>query len=395
MSKARHRPLAAAALSLALLPAPALAMEPSPSPPPTSAELQRQGDEQAGTLAEREAAQLRASATAATALEAYQAAQRQAEQAAREAKEQANALARAERATAAAQEQLSQYLGTMYRSGVGDRRLSALTSLGSARSPEALFGRLGLANRIGEQQNDAVDALARAQASEALATQRASATGVAAQAAAERAAVAKKASDAAVVKAALRVEQARTALAATTAAFLGARAREGLVARAESIARQRAGIPAAAVEGAFVRRMGTCEGAPTTGYPNGRIPLAALCALWGTSGHVVRADAAAAFYAMSRSYAEVFGTPICVTDSYRDYDGQVAVRAAKPTLAAVPGTSNHGWGVALDLCDGIQSFGTPQHRWMQDSAMAFGFFHPSWAQAGGSKPEPWHWEFAG
>ena len=110
---------------------------------------------------------------------------------------------------------------------------------------------------------------------------------------------------------------------------------------------------------------------------------------------MLRADAAAAFNALSRKYAETFRAPICVTDSYRDYPSQVAVRAAKPTLAAVPGTSNHGWGVALDLCDGVQVFGSPQHEWLAQHAMAYGWFHPSWAQAGGSKPEPWHWEFAG
>jgi hypothetical protein len=32
---------------------------------------------------------------------------------------------------------------------------------------------------------------------------------------------------------------------------------------------------------------------------------------------------------------------------------------------------------------------------MQDKSLIYGFFHPSWAQQGGSKPEPWHWEFAG
>jgi hypothetical protein len=101
-----------------------------------------------------------------------------------------------------------------------------------------------------------------------------------------------------------------------------------------------------------------------------------LCPLWGTSGQVLRADAAAAFNALSRKYAETFRAPICVTDSYRDYASQVAVRAAKPTLAAVPGTSNHGWGVAVDLCDGVQVFGSPQHEWLRQHAMAYGWFHP-------------------
>ena len=109
----------------------------------------------------------------------------------------------------------------------------------------------------------------------------------------------------------------------------------------------------------------------------------------------LRADAAAAFNDMSRAYAEQHGFPLCVTDSYRNHAEQVAVRAAKPTLAAVPGTSNHGWGVALDLCGGAERYDTPLHRWLVDNAAAYGWFLPAWAQAGGSKPEPWHWEFAG
>jgi len=168
-------------------------------------------------------------------------------------------------------------------------------------------------------------------------------------------------------------------------------------AQAEVIARTRSAVPPidALLGAAVARPEATCKGASTAGFANGQIPVDVLCPLWGTSGQVLRADAAAAFNALSRKYAETFRAPVCVTDSYRDYASQVAVRAAKPTLAAVPGTSNHGWGVAVDLCDGVQVFGSPQHEWLKRHAMAYGWFHPSWAQAGGSKPEPWHWEFAG
>ncbi|MDO5627326.1 MAG: M15 family metallopeptidase [Mobilicoccus sp.] len=130
-------------------------------------------------------------------------------------------------------------------------------------------------------------------------------------------------------------------------------------------------------------------------YPNGRFPDAALCGLESASGHKLQPRAARAFDAMAAAYQEANGRPLCITDSYRSYAAQVDVRARKPTLAAVPGTSNHGLGLAVDLCGGIENFGTPQHRWMQQHAPLFGFFHPAWAQANGSKPEPWHWEFMG
>jgi LAS superfamily LD-carboxypeptidase LdcB len=64
--------------------------------------------------------------------------------------------------------------------------------------------------------------------------------------------------------------------------------------------------------------------------------------------------------------------------------------------AAVPGTSNHGWGLAVDLCGGIQVDYSPEHEWLMDHAAEFSWFHPSWALPGGPGPhEPWHWEFAG
>lgn len=136
-----------------------------------------------------------------------------------------------------------------------------------------------------------------------------------------------------------------------------------------------------------------CPGANLSGYSNGQIPDTLLCPLYGTSGHKLRADAAKGFNDMSMAYAQQFGTPICVTDSYRSYAAQVAVKAAKPGLAATPGRSNHGWARATDLCGGIQSFGTPQHEWMRANAPQFGWCDPTWARAGGSKPEAWHWQY--
>ena len=130
-------------------------------------------------------------------------------------------------------------------------------------------------------------------------------------------------------------------------------------------------------------------------YPNGRMPASALCALETARGHMLRPDAARSFDALSRAYRKSTGSPMCITDSYRTYAAQVDVRARKPHLAAVPGTSNHGLGLAVDLCGGIENFGTPAHRWMRQHAPLFGFFLPAWAQENGSKPEPWHWEFAG
>ena len=130
------------------------------------------------------------------------------------------------------------------------------------------------------------------------------------------------------------------------------------------------------------------------GYPNGLIPPSAMCPL-GVAGHALRCDAAAAYRAMSAAFAAAFGSPICITDSYRTYSSQVRLYGQKPTLAAVPGTSNHGWGLAVDLCGGIEHYGTAPYTWMKANAGRFGFLHPDWAEPGNGREEPWHWEYAG
>ena len=138
----------------------------------------------------------------------------------------------------------------------------------------------------------------------------------------------------------------------------------------------------------------TSSGAGAWGnHRNGRIPSAAMCPLHSAPGHMLRCDAQAAFDRLSHAYEARFKSPISVTDSYRDYDTQVILKRRKGRMAATPGTSNHGWALAVDLGGGINSFGSPQHQWMRANAPKFGWIHPGWARQSGSLPEAWHWEF--
>lgn len=180
-------------------------------------------------------------------------------------------------------------------------------------------------------------------------------------------------------------------LAATRGAVAEEQARRLAQARALAARHSVGGRAGNAISG----EVGDCTGGQMELYANGEIPLDALCPLWGAPGHRLRADAAFAFNRLSTAYAEQFGQPICVTDSYRSYAEQVAVKKAKPDLAATPGTSNHGWGTATDLCGGVQEFGSPEHEWLLANAPTYSWFHPSWAEPGGSRPEPWHWEYGG
>jgi D-alanyl-D-alanine carboxypeptidase len=137
-----------------------------------------------------------------------------------------------------------------------------------------------------------------------------------------------------------------------------------------------------------------CDGvARITGAPNGQLPDSVLCTLW-ESKHRLRADAAVAIAKLNIAYKQKFGDDICLTDSYRTLASQQRLAAIKPGLAAKAGTSNHGLGLAVDLCDGIEKLGSTRYEWMRDNAPAYGWDNPTWARPGGSGPqEAWHWEF--
>ncbi|MBW3647360.1 MAG: D-alanyl-D-alanine carboxypeptidase family protein [Actinobacteria bacterium] len=138
-----------------------------------------------------------------------------------------------------------------------------------------------------------------------------------------------------------------------------------------------------------------CQPASPYGEANGFLSPASLCLLASGGGHRLRTDAGRAFDALSRARQAATGAPLCVTDSYRSYPEQVDVFKRKPELAATPGRSQHGWGLAVDLCGGVQTFGSEAHVWMQLNAPRYGWIHPGWARAGGSRPEAWHWEYVG
>lgn len=132
---------------------------------------------------------------------------------------------------------------------------------------------------------------------------------------------------------------------------------------------------------------------PGDGVGNGELGDEHLCAIG--EGQLLRPDAAASFVALDAVYRAETGEGLiaCVTDSYRSYDAQVDVYDRKPGLAAVPGTSEHGWGLAVDIGCGANSFGGALYDWLDAKADDFGWDNPAWARPGGSTPEPWHWEF--
>jgi hypothetical protein len=119
-------------------------------------------------------------------------------------------------------------------------------------------------------------------------------------------------------------------------------------------------------------------------YGNGQVPADALSPI-GSAGHRLWKPAATSFEAM-RAAAARDGVTIGITDSYRSYDSQVELAARKGLysqggLAAKPGTSDHGWGIATDL-----KLDPAALSWMRRNAGTYGFVEDT-------PRESWHWGY--
>lgn len=123
-------------------------------------------------------------------------------------------------------------------------------------------------------------------------------------------------------------------------------------------------------------------------YSNGRLPQSALApitrAVNGEQAYLEK-HAAAAFMAMNAESEAKYGVTIRVASArvaYRTYAEQVyfwnLYKSGRGALAAYPGTSNHGWGLAVDLA-------TPQMRSIVDSIGA----KYGWAKKWSDAPSEW------
>lgn len=286
--------------------------------------------------------------------------------------------------------ELGRWAAGVYRDGGAMAGYETLVTLFESENTDDFGQRLVMLERVGQLRSTVVTTAEEAEVVQLTAAARAAVSRVEADRAQTRADQLQREADQLVADQQAQLDVVSTLLA--QARVEGDEAMRQAAARA--VAEQRR--LAATNDGAGNRvtgRVGSCAGGNVGAYPNGSIPVSALCEV--TDGQYLRADAAFTLGALSAAYEQEWGVPLCVTDAYRTLDSQVGLYATKPHLAAVPGTSNHGWGTAVDLCGGIQTFGTGPHRWMRENAPLFGWFHPSWAQAGGSRPEAWHWEYGG
>lgn len=138
---------------------------------------------------------------------------------------------------------------------------------------------------------------------------------------------------------------------------------------------------------------------PTTdGWPNGAIPTELLCPVQFAPRSLLRCDAAQALEALNDRFRAETGGDLTITSAYRTYEEQASLRQSLGWLAAPPGRSNHGRGVAVDLggFGSLGEFDAPAYLWMVENGPDLGWHHPPAMRPGGGGPqEPWHWEYTG
>ena len=154
-------------------------------------------------------------------------------------------------------------------------------------------------------------------------------------------------------------------------------------------------------------------GLVSSSYENGRLPDEALKVVSTRLGYECKlaliggaADAWSALVIL----AGLDGFDLEGGWCYRTYEEQVGAWTSRRCFipsncdgdpyppTATPGTSMHGWGLAVDVWDAgddLVGCSSVEFGWMQVNAPLFGWVHPTWAGCGQGGAEPWHWEYVG
>ena len=148
--------------------------------------------------------------------------------------------------------------------------------------------------------------------------------------------------------------------------------------------------PTTPAHGASLQGRPACEAGnfgEASQFRNGEFPEDRLCTLWDGHSQVERV-AGRFLWLLNDNYKAEFGEDLCVTSAYLSLDDQSKIAETKEH-ASLPGTSPHGLGAAIDLCDG-QDQGA-SFAWLSENAVSLGWSNPEWNSA--VKSAPWHWEF--
>ena len=153
------------------------------------------------------------------------------------------------------------------------------------------------------------------------------------------------------------------------------------------------------------------KGANKKDGPNGSIPANALKTInAGSYGSGMLHIEAAKFLSKFIEQAKKDGVSFSISSWYRPYENQVKCwNELEAGKAAVPGHSNHGWGIAIDVRDLYRAVGgsiqpstnetvrnnNSLYKYFAKNAPNFGWYNPTTLSDNKRPDEVWHWEYHG
>jgi hypothetical protein len=149
-----------------------------------------------------------------------------------------------------------------------------------------------------------------------------------------------------------------------------------------------------------------------TGHANGQLPDGALTVVSERSGYRCRVASVGGADLAWGSLVQAAASQGVVIEGgwcYRTFEEQAAAWNRRRCFipgncdgspyppTARPGTSVHGWGLAVDVwgASGLLGCASSEFFWLQVFGPRFGWVHPEWAACGDPGAEPWHWEYVG
>ncbi|MFF5792059.1 D-alanyl-D-alanine carboxypeptidase family protein [Paeniglutamicibacter sp. NPDC012692] len=131
---------------------------------------------------------------------------------------------------------------------------------------------------------------------------------------------------------------------------------------------------------------------------NGKIDQGALATVsWDTEKTLIAAPAGASLTRMNTAFKKKFGKDLTIDLSYRTRATQDFYwKDLGPYIAARPGTSNHGWGTAIDFPETYDySFRGKYYKWLKQNSSKYGWIHRKILEEGSPYAEAWHFEYYG
>ncbi|MFL4475937.1 SH3 domain-containing protein [Paeniglutamicibacter sp. MACA_103] len=131
---------------------------------------------------------------------------------------------------------------------------------------------------------------------------------------------------------------------------------------------------------------------------NGKIPERMLVAIgWDREKTLIAAPALKDLNRLNAAFKKKFGRNLDIDLAYRTRATQDAYwEELGPYVAARPGTSNHGWGTAIDVPETYNySFRGKYYKWLKANSKKYNWVHRKILEEGSPYAEAWHFEYKG